>query len=163
MDQLHARAVNQALHRVSCSRHVCSVAGMCNVPQLGRDRHCSLLICLATPCLSASFFCILPSISQFLAAAVASPKQVVFLTIDEFGPAAKASVIGISSSFQCSAVWGLMRTARLELGRRVRVLCIDTDAIPDGAKPVQQLRHEGQHGDDEVVQRRDVRYSRKLQ
>ena len=56
-----------------------------------------------------------------------------------------------------------MRTVRMELGSRVAVLCMSTDAATlDGSELASQMRHELERGEDEVVYRGGVRYSPKL-
>jgi myxalamid-type polyketide synthase MxaB len=57
-----------------------------------------------------------------------------------------------------------MRTARLELGSRVTVLCVDTDATEDGTELATQLLHELRQGEEkEICYRRGIRHVRKLQ
>eukprot|EP00592_Proboscia_alata_P004994 CAMPEP_0194370412 /NCGR_PEP_ID=MMETSP0174-20130528/18706_1 /TAXON_ID=216777 /ORGANISM="Proboscia alata, Strain PI-D3" /LENGTH=199 /DNA_ID=CAMNT_0039147863 /DNA_START=162 /DNA_END=758 /DNA_ORIENTATION=+ len=69
-----------------------------------------------------------------------------------------------------AAIWGMMRTARLELQNRIDIVCMDTDAISisggiDGDSTIRQLDNEIEfHGDEvDIAYRSGVRYCRRLQ
>ena len=68
----------------------------------------------------------------------------------------------IADEVVCSSVCGLIRTARLELGSRPAVLCLDTDAIVDGAALAMQLHRVPEEDGGEVCCRLGVRFDRKL-
>jgi hypothetical protein len=85
-------------------------------------------------------------------------KRIVVLTSGACGPAMDRALGGPQTG---GAVWELLRTARM--GSKVRLLCIDTDAISTGVGLASQLVYELQQDRvDEVSYRKDVRHSRKL-
>jgi len=89
--------------------------------------------------------------------------QVLFVTAGNEGPALDAGYMG------CGAVWGLARAGRIELGNRVLLTCLDTDAPVDlGDNDLKQMVSQildelGTHvAEQEVVYRGGVRHVRRL-
>ena len=98
--------------------------------------------------------------------------RVIIVTSGSEGP---CIMRGISEdegrSMGCGAVWGMMRTARMELSSRVKITCMDTDRagtwIEDGAGFAAQLQIELSQDnsslDWEVAYRTGLRYCRRLE
>ena len=87
----------------------------------------------------------------------------MFLTTQAAAHVRNGDLVQAADGIGCSAVWAFMRTARMELGSRVAVLCMSTDAATmDGSVLASQLRHELKQGEGEVVYRGGVRHSLKL-